>query len=236
MAHLKSRSCIIDIDGILLSCFSSELPSVQKKNVPPAFACPFFFSAPCCQRMRTFRIALLGDRLVGKSSWVNRIQRGEFTCAPFCGAPLIMETTCGPISFDFRELQTLMFDVDVDDFDAVIIMSDPTKRSFDNMTQRCLPEVCKYLPGLPVFFMTNKATGVDTAQTTIGCFHHFYVNAKTCSNLEAPLVAIARHLTGSNDLEFAEMPPIPPPVVRLEINQDIAKRLIELLGGLFAGK
>ena len=195
--------------------------------------------------MRSYRVALLGDSLVGKSSWVNRLQRGECTRDPISEEPLEMATTRGPVSFSIREFCSLStFDgggkvipvVTVGEFDAVIIMGDSTHQpSLDNMTRRCLPDVCKYLPGLPVFFVTNKASPEDT-YTNMGCFPYFFVGAATGHKVEEPLIAIARHLTGSQDLEFVAKPPVVAPLVRLEIRQDVAVRLLELLNGLVSAQ
>ncbi len=185
-------------------------------------------------RCSTLRIALLGD---DKTAWIDSLGGRNKD------GVVEMRTPNGPFCFDIRELASLHIespriiskvDYKLVGFDAVIIMDDTYHPRCDVYTIEYLTEVCKYLPGLPVYFVTDKETATPHESSDIGCFPRFFVNTKTGLNVEKPLLVIAREATANDTLEFL---PAKDSIIRIEIDDakrliTIARHLVDLLNSL----
>ena len=184
----------------------------------------------------TFRICLVGDGEVGKSTFVKRHKTGEFKkkYVATLGVevhPLDFNTNYGVVRFNCWDTAGQKRYYGLKDgyyigSEGAIVMFDVTNRlSYKNAKTWYAGVTDKKLnlQNNPVILCGNK---VDIAQRQVVpeqiSLHreknilYYDISAKSNYNLEKPFLALARKLTGHEDLQFTEYPALPPPTVYLD--------------------
>ncbi|KDO33525.1 GTP-binding nuclear protein Ran [Saprolegnia parasitica CBS 223.65] len=185
------------------------------------------------QQMPEFKLILVGDGGVGKTTFVKRHLTGEFEkkYVATLGVevhPLKFETNFGPIKFNCwdtagQEKFGGLRDGYYIQGQCAIIMFDVTSRiSYKNVPNwhRDLFRVCE---NIPIVLCGNKVEVKDrkvkAKQIT---FHrkknlqYFDISAKSNYQFEKPFLWLARKLVGDNNLTFVEAAALAPPEVVME--------------------
>lgn len=180
------------------------------------------------QEMPEFKLILVGDGGVGKTTFVKRHLTGEFEkkYVATLGVevhPLVFHTNRGPIKFNVwdtagQEKFGGLRDGYYIQGQCAIIMFDVTSRiTYKNVPNwhRDLTRVCE---NIPIVLTGNKVEikdrKVKAKQIT---FHrkknlqYYDISAKSNYNFEKPFLWLARKLSGDNQLHFVEAPALQPP-------------------------
>mmetsp|Transcript_28520 Transcript_28520/g.58171 ORF Transcript_28520/g.58171 Transcript_28520/m.58171 type:complete len:295 (+) Transcript_28520:267-1151(+) len=188
--------------------------------------CDIFQAAQ--QEMPEFKLILVGDGGVGKTTFVKRHLTGEFEkkYVATLGVevhPLVFHTNRGPIKFNVwdtagQEKFGGLRDGYYIQGQCAIIMFDVTSRiTYKNVPNwhRDLTRVCE---NIPIVLTGNKVEikdrKVKAKQIT---FHrkknlqYYDISAKSNYNFEKPFLWLARKLSGDNQLHFVEAPALQPP-------------------------
>mmetsp|Transcript_21834 Transcript_21834/g.19893 ORF Transcript_21834/g.19893 Transcript_21834/m.19893 type:complete len:216 (+) Transcript_21834:97-744(+) len=183
-----------------------------------------------------FKLILVGDGGVGKTTFVKRHLTGEFEkrYVATLGVevhPLKFYTNRGPIQFNVwdtagQERFGGLRDGYYIQGQCAIIMFDVTSRiTYKNVSNwhRDLIRVCE---NIPIVLCGNKVEVKDrkvkAKQIT---FHrkknlqYFEISAKANYNFEKPFLWIARKLAGEPDIQFVEAPAMEPPEVAIDLEQ-----------------
>jgi len=172
-----------------------------------------------------FKLVLVGDGGVGKTTFVKRHLTGEFRklYVATLGVEVVsleFQTNYGPIIFNVWDTagQTKysgLGDAYYLEAQSAIIMYDTTnKLTYRSVPKwhRSLTQVCG--ESIPMVLVGNKVDvhdrKIDLDQIT---FHHdednnrayYDISAKSNYNYERPFLYLARKLTGKSDLEFIEV-------------------------------
>ena len=182
------------------------------------------------QSLGRYKIAIVGDGGVGKTTFLHRHLVGEFTrnYNPTLGAdihPLTFYTNYGLITFDcwdvagqdkFGGLQDAYY-VQVD---GCMIFFDVTSRASYAHVGFWHEKVKRVCGNLPMVLCGNK---VDIPGRKVLCpdirYHlehkcmYFDISAKSNYNYEKPFLELARAMTGRPDLAFVAGPAVRPPLV-----------------------
>jgi len=196
------------------------------------------------QQIPTFKLILVGDGGVGKTTFVKRHLTGEFEkkYVATLGVevhPLTFHTNRGAICFNVwdtagQEKFGGLRDGYYIQGQAAIIMFDVTSRiTYKNVPNwhRDLVRVCE---GIPIVLTGNKVDikdrKVKAKQIT---FHrkknlqYYDISAKSNYNFEKPFLWLARKLVGDPNLSFVESPALAPPEVPLD-NDQMQKYEVEI--------
>ena len=189
-----------------------------------------------------FKLLLVGDGGVGKTTFVRRHLTGEFEkkYVATMGVevhPLLFHTNRGPIQYNCwdtagQEVYGGLRDAYYIAGQCAIIMFDVTSR----MTYKDVPnwhrDLSRVCNDIPVVLCGNKAEVKDrkvkAKQIT---FHrrknlpYYDISAKSNHNFEKPFLWIARKLAGDQDIVFVEAPALAPPIV--DIDEEHMKKLDE---------
>ncbi|CAH1801317.1 unnamed protein product [Owenia fusiformis] len=192
-----------------------------------------------------FKMVLVGDGGVGKTTFVKRHLTGEFEkkYVATLGVevhPLTFHTTRGPIRFNVwdtagQEKFGGLRDGYYIQGQCAIIMFDVTARvTYKNVPNwhRDLVRVCE---GIPIVLCGNKVDIKDRkVKAKAITFHrkknlqYYDISAKSNYNFEKPFLWLARKNIGDQNLEFAEMPALQPPEVVMNKDQiDKCERELE---------
>jgi len=189
--------------------------------------------------MPTFKLVLVGDGGVGKTTFVKRHLTGEFEkkYVATLGVevhPLVFHTNRGPIRFNVwdtagQEKFGGLRDGYYIQGQCAIIMFDVTARvTYKNVPSwhRDLTRVCD---NIPIVLVGNKVDIKDRKVKAKSIVFHrkknlqyYDVSAKSNYNFEKPFLWLARKLTGDPNLEFVAMPALLPPEV--VINEELMKQ------------
>jgi len=181
----------------------------------------------------TFKLVLVGDGGVGKTTFVKRHMTGEFEKKYIATLgvevhPLCFHTSRGKIRFNVwdtagQEKFGGLRDGYYIQGQCAIIMFDVTSRvTYKNVPNwhRDLVRVCE---NIPIVLCGNKVDIKDRkvkAKTIV--FHrkknlqYYDISAKSNYNFEKPFLWLARKLVGDPNLEFVEMPALVPPEVQMD--------------------
>ncbi|KAJ8614120.1 hypothetical protein CTAYLR_004617 [Chrysophaeum taylorii] len=180
-----------------------------------------------------FKLILVGDGGVGKTTFVKRHLTGEFEkkYVATLGVevhPLVFHTNRGPIKFNVwdtagQERFGGLRDGYYIQGQCAIIMFDVTSRiTYKNVPNwhRDLTRVCE---NIPIVLCGNKVEikdrKVKAKQIT---FHrkknlqYYDISAKSNYNFEKAFLWLARKLTGDNNLHFVEAPALAPPEFHID--------------------
>ena len=181
-----------------------------------------------------YKIVVVGDGGVGKSTFLKRHRTGEFEnkYLPTMGVdviPLQLHTNYGLIIFKiwdcagqekFGGLREGYYQA----AEGAIVMFDLGSGLTGRNVIPWIHNVRSVVPNIPVIICGNKCdlrarkiTGRIEAQDLPGV-KYYEISARSNYNFEKPFLQLARELTGHQDLEFVEMPPICPPKVKVHSN------------------
>jgi GTP-binding nuclear protein Ran len=184
--------------------------------------------------MPTFKLVLVGDGGIGKTTFVKRHFTGTFEekYIGSCGVevhPLIFHTNSGPIKFYVWDIAgNEKFSVLLDGYytkcQCAIIMFDLTSRvTYKNVRSwhHHLVRVCE---NIPIVLAGNKVDIKDRRKVKAKriVFHkqnnlqYYDISTKSSYNFEKPFLWLARKLIGDPNLEFVVIPALPPPEVQLD--------------------
>jgi GTP-binding nuclear protein Ran len=184
-----------------------------------------------------FKLVLVGDGGVGKTTFVKRYRTGEFEkkYVPTLGAevhPMPFTTNAGKIVFNVwdtagQEKFAGLRDGYYIEAQCGIIMFDVTSRiTYKNVPNwhRDLIRVCDHIP---IVLVGNKADVKERKVKTRSInFHrkknlqYYDISAKSNYNFEKPFLWLARKLTGNSSLELAEAPAVLPPEPGHEVSEE----------------
>ncbi|KAJ5076702.1 gtp-binding nuclear protein ran [Anaeramoeba ignava] len=185
------------------------------------------------ENIANYKIILVGDGGVGKTTFVKRHLSGEFRKEYIATVgvevhPLVFYTTKCPICFNVwdtagQERFGGLRDGYYIEGDAAIIMFDVTSpETYENVAvwYRDIIRVCD---NIPMVLCGNKVDVKDrkvrARQIT---FHrrknipYFDISAKSNYNFEKPFLYLARRLFGDPSLSLDKAPALAPPVVELD--------------------
>eukprot|EP01099_Mayorella_cantabrigiensis_P000008 TRINITY_DN1004_c0_g1_i1.p1 TRINITY_DN1004_c0_g1~~TRINITY_DN1004_c0_g1_i1.p1 ORF type:complete len:218 (-),score=52.72 TRINITY_DN1004_c0_g1_i1:218-871(-) len=181
----------------------------------------------------TFKLVLVGDGGVGKTTFVKRHLTGEFEkkYVPTLGVevrPLKFHTNYGPICFNVwdtagQEKFGGLRDGYYIQGQCAIIMFDVTHRlTYKNVPNwhRDLVRVCE---NIPIVLCGNKVDIKDRQVKTKQIIFHrkrglqyYDISAKSNYHFEKPFLWLARKLVGQPNLTFVESPALAPPEVEVD--------------------
>lgn len=174
---------------------------------------------------KQFTVALVGDRHVGKTTFMKRLTLGSFEKryrATMCREEFdhTISATCGKIKFTVRNFSHLDgFHTTCrrtechryyDDCDAFIIMFDVTskisakniidwKREVEELTK----DACIIVVGNKVD-TSNRVVKRSTGKKCAGHHKYYEVSAKSCYNFDKPFLHLAKRLTGNCNLDYVD--------------------------------
>ncbi|CAE7257880.1 GSP1, partial [Symbiodinium pilosum] len=164
-----------------------------------------------------FKVLLIGDKAVGKSSFLLRHCTGEFVRSGAARdtevVSLRFATTCGEIVLNLWELDPAAEERKFGQAQAAIIMYDMGSRASWRSVPNILRDVNKHCGTIPVLLVGNKSDveGQRKEQTRSARLafqrkrrlQHFETSVQTCDNLEKPFWWLLRRLSGCSSLELA---------------------------------
>ncbi|CEP03523.1 GTP-binding nuclear protein [Plasmodiophora brassicae] len=183
-----------------------------------------------------FKIILVGDGGVGKTTFVKRHLTGEFERRYIATMgvevhPLKFSTNFGTIIFNVwdtagQEKFGGLRDGYYINGNAAIIMFDVTSRvTYQNVPQwhRDLTRVCE---NIPIVLCGNKVDVKDRKVKPKAIMFHrkkpniqyYDVSAKSNYNFEKPFLWMARKLVNNQNLVFVEQPSLQPPAVQVDMS------------------
>jgi GTP-binding nuclear protein Ran len=189
--------------------------------------CSSVFTAQA-EQIPEFKLILVGDGGVGKTTFIKRHLAGEFEKKHVASLGvdvyrLTFHTNLGPIKFNVWDTAGQKKPGDLRDGyyvqgQCAILMFDVTSpKSYDNLAKwhRDLTRVCE---DIPIVLCGNKVDVKDrkvkAKQIT---FHvknnlkYYDVSAKSNYNFEKPFVWLALKLSGDDNLRLVEAPVLQPP-------------------------
>merc|ERR1712142_95993 len=189
--------------------------------------------------MPTYKLVLVGDGGVGKTTFVKRHLTGEFEkkYVATLGVevhPVMFQTNRGKIQFNVwdtagQEKFGGLRDGYYIQGQCAILMFDVTSRvTYKNVPNwhRDLVRVCE---NIPIVIVGNKVDIKDRkVKAKAITFHrkknlqYYDISAKSNYNFENPFLYLARKLIGDPNLEFTAMPALLPP--ETQINPETMKK------------
>jgi len=175
-----------------------------------------------------FKIVLVGDGGVGKTTYVKRIRSGMFErkYLPTMGVdvqPLTFETNYGKVIFKVwdcagQEKFGGLRDGYYLGADGAICMFDLSSRVTCKNVSRWIVDVKEVVPNIPIIICSNKTGNDDPYDPLIEDNYilepfpsdtaYYNISAKSNYDLAEPFLDLARKLTGHEDLEFIKSLPI----------------------------
>ena len=158
--------------------------------------------------MQTYKIVIIGDAGVGKTSFITRHNTGEFYMkyTPTIGvdvSPVYFPTNYGEIRFDVsdpagQEKFNGMYDNYYHQADGAIAMFSGDRRVTLRNLSKFMNDIKKIAGEIPISICGNKC---DVPNQIMG--HGFdVISVKKNVNLDTPFLNLARQLTGHDDLVF----------------------------------
>mmetsp|Transcript_111859 Transcript_111859/g.219271 ORF Transcript_111859/g.219271 Transcript_111859/m.219271 type:complete len:217 (-) Transcript_111859:81-731(-) len=188
------------------------------------------------QGIPEFKLILVGDGGVGKTTFVKRHLTGEFEkkYVATLGVevyPLKFHTSCGPIQFNVwdtagQEKFGGLRDGYYIQGQCAIIMFDVTSRITYKSVPNWYRDLTRVCENIPIVLCGNKVEVKDrkvkAKQIT---FHrkknlqYYEISAKVNYNFEKPFIWITRKVAGNNSIEFVEAPALAPPEAEIDLAQ-----------------
>lgn len=183
----------------------------------------------------TFKLVMVGDGGVGKTTFIKRHLSGEFEKRYIATLgvevhPLIFYTTRGPIRFNVwdtagQEKFGGLRDGYYIQGQCAIIMFDVTSRvTYKNVPNwhRDLFRVCDNIPmvlcGNKVDIKDRKVKAKSIVFHRKKNLQYYDISAKSNYNFEKPFLWLLRKLVGDTALDFLEAPALEPPEVQMDPN------------------
>jgi len=186
------------------------------------------------QNMPQFKILLVGDGGVGKTTYVKRHLTGEFEKKYIAtiGAevhPLVFHTNRGPICLNLwdtagqEKFGGLRDGYYIQGQGAIIMFDVTSRQTYKNVPNwhRDITRVCE---NIPIVLVGNKVDAQDRKvkpkQIT---FHrkknlqYYDISAKSNYNFEKPFLWLMRKLTGDGQLALVEQPALKPAEVQIDL-------------------
>lgn len=171
-----------------------------------------------------YKVALVGDAGVGKSTFIKRLLTGEFETKYIATLdvdvhPLYFQTQYGGIVFEVwdtagQEQFSQLSEGYYVGSDAVIGMFDVTnKGTADRMlywktkAMSIVPHANYVACGNKVDCRKTKVKNLEKSEIRRLWGTYYDISAKSNYNFEKPFLDIARKLTGKKDLQFMPLPP-----------------------------
>lgn len=170
------------------------------------------------KRMSTYKVVLVGDGGVGKSTLINRHRTGEFKkrYIPTVGVevhPLVFHTNEGPMCLNIwdcagQEKFGGLRDGYYIQAQAAIVAFDLTQRNTFESVPTWLRDVKRVCGSIPTVIVGNKVDLLEERRLLVDTYGITYYDysAKSNYNFEKPFLALLRQLTGKQDLYLVESP------------------------------
>ena len=180
--------------------------------------------------MNTYKVVLIGDGGVGKTTLVHRHLTGDFEkkYVATLGVevhPLVFETNHGPVCLNIwdcagQEKFGGLRDGYYIQADACIVMFDATsKTTFKNVSKWILDVIRVVGPDIPIILCGSKVD-VECRRVSAGEISEFLeqikmflpqlkyydISSKSNYNFDKPFLEISKQLMGKEDLSFTESP------------------------------
>jgi GTP-binding nuclear protein Ran len=182
-----------------------------------------------------FKLLLVGDGGVGKTTFVKRHKTGEFEkkYVATMGVevhPIPFFTNLGPIIFNCwdtagQEKLGGLRDGYYIGGQAAIIMFDVTARVTYKSVPHWHKDLVRVCETIPIVLVGNKVDCKDRKVKPKDIFFHrkknlqyYDISAKSNYNFEKPFLYIARKVTGTADLAFVETPALAQPEIKMDPN------------------
>lgn len=183
----------------------------------------------------TFKLVLIGDGGVGKTTFVKRHNTGDFQkpYIPTKGAevtPIVFTTSRGPIRLTiwdtagqekFGNLRECYYI----DSQCAIVMFDLTARETYRNVPKWHKDLIKICPNIPICLVGNKADVKDRKLKARQInFHrkrnlqYYDVSAKSNYQFEKPFLWLLKQLTGDNNLYFTSEVMVKAPEIVMDQN------------------
>jgi len=179
-----------------------------------------------------FKLNIIGDAGVGKTTYITRFLTGEFTTRyePTLGVsvdPLTFSTNVGKIGFNIwdqagQERFQGGYDKYLAGSSGVLLMFDLTSKlslknikAWYNMVKSVDPQIRMILCGNKSDCKDKKVTANDIIKVIqeLGNINYIEISSKSNYNYEKPFLWFAKKLIGAENLTFVEGPAVNPPEV-----------------------
>lgn len=178
----------------------------------------------------SFKIILVGDAAVGKTSFIKKHLTGEFDrhYSPTQSLevhPLKFYTNHGPIVFNLWDISnsedsSIQKEAYFIGSHGGIIMFDVTSRQSYKSVPRIHRDIFRICDKIPLVLVGNKVDIKDRKVQSKQIIYHkrhdlqyFDVSGKISYQYEKPFIYLARKVTNWPDLNFVEAPLMPPPEI-----------------------
>lgn len=185
------------------------------------------------QAIRTFKIVVVGDGSVGKTTFIKRHKTGEFEKMywPTIGVEvhhLKFYTNVGPVGlniWDCAGTENLggLRDGYYIDADAAIVMFSLTDMKTLGSVPAWIKSLRRVNEKLPLVLTGNKTDRFQDDEDGTNTFvsdtvkehglHYYSISAKSNYNFEKPFLYLIRQLLGDDSIRFVESPAQSPPTV-----------------------
>lgn len=184
------------------------------------------------QEQMDFKIVVVGNGGVGKTTWIHRHLTGEFQTRynATIGVdihPLSFHTNYGVVTFDCwdtagQERHGILATGYYMQARGAVLMFDVTQKAsysrigdWHSALSRVTPNIPTVLCGNKVDIAGRKVRASDITYHNEHNLPYYDISAKSNYNFEKPFLWLARQLTGHQDLEFVAMPALAPPTVEV---------------------
>jgi len=165
---------------------------------------------------QTFKLVLLGDSGVGKTSFINRFATGDWDPKYFptlskrvVGLGTKFQTGKGLVEFEVHDAAGQhKFQGQCDGFydgaDCAIIMCSIDSKLSCKSVKAWYDELQKHCPGIPVVIAGSKYDTPHPVPVDVIDFvrkhnlRYYFVSARSCYNFDKPFVDLAGQLTGGS--------------------------------------
>lgn len=190
--------------------------------------------SPPAHNAGVFKVVIVGDSGVGKTTYIKRLLTGEFEKKHVSTLgvevhPLVFHTISGTVVFNVWDisgncLHSGVYESYYKCADAAVVMFDRHSESSYQNAFKWLGGIMARCPGIPMVFCGNK---VDIKSTEVGLTNsvfqqlgdYYDLSVKSIYNFEKPFLRLARQLTGKPDLCFMEYPSCCPSEVKIDLAQ-----------------